>query len=173
MLNLILNTFIFLICSAIGYVKAQDYQCRVTNLQSILNGLKNLEDEIVYRKTPLPEALKTVAQTKANNAAKTLFHNVSSDLRRQTNCSFIETWIKHTQELEENCAFTAEDIYKIIELGKSLGGTDIYSQSEVIQRAYKQIEGQLEEAIQEKNTKGKMYRGLGIAIGLTLVIILI
>ncbi len=34
-------------------------------------------------------------------------------------------------------------------------------------------EKQLEEAVEENNSKGKMYKGLGIAIGLTLVIILI
>lgn len=173
MLNIILNTLIFLICCSIGYVKAQDYKCRVTNLQSFLDGLKNLEDEIIYRKTPLPEALRSVSEKKANNAAKILFNQISTDLQSKNNCSFIESWTNHTQALNENYCFTTEDIHKINELGKGLGGTDIYGQSAVIQRAYNQIEIQLEEATQENNTKGKMYKGLGIAVGLTLVIILL
>lgn len=173
MLNIILNTLIFLLCSALGYIKAQDYQCRVINLQSFLDGLKNLEDEIIYRKTPLPEALSIVSDEKANHAAKTLFIKVSTDLKENNSCSFIESWIKYTKELGESCSFTTEDIYTIDELGKLLGGTDIYGQSAVIQRAYKQIETQLQLAVKENSTKGKMYKGLGIAIGLTIVIILL
>nr|WP_315019575.1 stage III sporulation protein AB [uncultured Aminipila sp.] len=173
MLNIILNTLIFIICCALGYFKSQDYQCRVINLQSFLDGLKNLEDEILYRKTPLPEALKIVSDEKANNAAKNLFAKVSVDLNGKNNCSFIESWFKYTEELGESCSFTTEDMYTIKELGKVLGGTDIYGQSAVIQRAYKQIENQLEQAVQQNNTKGKMYKGLGMAIGLTIVIILL
>ncbi|QHI73700.1 stage III sporulation protein AB [Aminipila terrae] len=173
MLKIILNTLIFIICCAIGYFKAQDYQCRVTNLQSFLDGLKNLEDEILYRKTPLPEALAIVSAEKANHGAKNLFSQVSMDLKGKNNCSFIESWIKYSNELGDSCSFTAEDIYAINELGKGLGGTDVYGQSAVIQRSYKQLENQLKDAVQENNTKGKMYKNLGIAIGLTLVIILL
>gem|GEM_PF-1382150 len=173
MLNIFFNTLIFVICCAIGYYHAHDYRCRVVNLQSFLNGLKNLEDEILYRKTPLPEAMKVISEEKANHAAKELFSKVSEDLIGKSNCSFIESWIKYTEELGESCSFTTEDIYTINELGKGLGGTDVHGQSTVIRRVYKQIEKQLEEAVEENNSKGKMYKGLGIAIGLTLVIILI
>ncbi|QAT42865.1 stage III sporulation protein AB [Aminipila luticellarii] len=173
MINIILNTLVFIICSAIGYVKARDYQCRVTNLQSFLDGLKNLEDEILYRKTPLPEALEIVSDEKANHAAKDLFSKVSADLKGKNNCSFLESWIRYSKELGDTCSFTEEDIHTIVELGKGLGGTDVYGQSAVIQRSYKRIENQLKEASEENNKKGKMYKSLGIAIGLTLVIILI
>lgn len=173
MIDIFLNTLIFLICCAIGYVKAQDYKCRVINLESLLDGLKNLEDEIIYRKTPLPQALKTVSETKANNSAKKLFGDVYLDLKEQKNCSFIESWVNSTNDLKDGAGFTTDDIHKIIELGKGLGGTDIYGQNTVIERAYKQIEAQLEEAVLENSTKGKMYKSLGIAIGLTLVVILL
>lgn len=173
MLNLILNTLIFLICSAIGYFLAYDYQCRVTNLQSFLDGLKNLEDEILYRKTPLPEALKIVSIDKAESGAKNLFSAVSQELEGKNSHNFIEVWSDIVGKLGSDCALIEADTHILKELGRGLGGTDIYGQSAVLQRACKQLEVQLVEAVAEKDTKGKMYKGLGIAIGLTIVIILI
>ncbi|QIB69440.1 hypothetical protein Ami103574_08905 [Aminipila butyrica] len=172
MIAIALNTLIFVICCGLGYVKSQEYQCRVANLQSILEGLKGLEDEIAYRKTPLPDALEMVSQERAEQAAKHLFAKVAVDLKGAAS-SLAESWLIHTKELKEDCAFTSDDIAAIGDLGKALGGTDVYGQTNVLQRAYRQIEGQLEQAQQENQTKGKMYKSLGIAIGLTLVIILI
>lgn len=172
MITIALNTLIFVLCCGLGYVKSQEYQCRVANLQSMLEGLKGLEDEIAYRKTPLPDALETVSNQRAERAAKELFAQVAADLKSRA-CPLTESWITHARELKEAGAFTLEDMDVVGELGKALGGTDVYGQTVVIQRAYRQIEVQLEEAQQENQTKGKMYRSLGIAIGLTLVIILI
>ncbi|MFV0517571.1 MAG: hypothetical protein ACK5MV_09250 [Aminipila sp.] len=170
---MILNTLIFVICSAIGYFMAQEYKCRVVNLQSFLDGLKKLEDEILYRKTPLPEALKNVSEEKDNNAAKYLFSNVSLNLGENGNHNFANIWSRYSVNLDKDFALKENDIHIISELGRGLGSTDAYGQSAVIQRACKQLESQLDEAVEANNTKGKMYKSLGIAVGLTIVIILI
>lgn len=173
MINILLNTLIFLLCSAIGYTMSLDYKCRAVNLQSLIDGLGNLESEITYRKAPLPEALETVSSEKAANGAKALFGRVAGDLAAKANCSLPESWSANTEELSEACSFTAEDVHIIKELGKELGSTDIYAQSAMLRHACSQLQGQLAQAVEEKNTKGKMYKSLGIAVGLTLVIILI
>lgn len=173
MLNILLNTVIFLICCSLGYIKSQKYSCRVVNLQSFLDGMEVLKDEISYRKTPLPQALEQVAFEKSDNACKSLFEKVSEKLTKGGNMDFNKCWSETVTEIKENGCLDDEEVRILRELGNGLGGTDIYGQSAVIERGCRQLESQLKLAVEEKNTKGKMYKGLGAAVGLALVIILI
>ncbi|HYE67847.1 MAG TPA: stage III sporulation protein AB, partial [Anaerovoracaceae bacterium] len=70
-------------------------------------------------------------------------------------------------------ALNKEDKRIIADLGIELGKTDMESQSGMFQRTFSMLEAQTAEAIEEKKTKGKMYKSLGSAIGVLIVILLI
>ena len=75
-----------------------------------------------------------------------------------------------------NVTFTAlkqEDIEIIKGLGRMLGKTDINGQISEIELVNEFLETQIKEAEYEKNKNYKMYKTLGIVVGIAIVIILI
>lgn len=68
---------------------------------------------------------------------------------------------------------TNEDRESLKSLGKMLGSTDIDGQISQINMVNIFLDEQIKEAIEQKNTNEKMYKKLGIIIGLAVVIILV
>lgn len=176
-INIILNTAAFLLCSAAGYMQAYNYHCRTVNLQSCLYAMKYLQDEVMYKKTPLPEAVKLLGESKCSNAAKTIFQGVARDFEKNsssdTRCSFEESWYRNVIGIADNSAFLPQDTETLAEIGKVLGGTDYMGQKGIFERSNEQISKLIEEAKEAEASKGKMYKGLGIAVGLLLVVLML
>ena len=169
-MNIFLNTSIFLLCSYLGYIKAYDYTCRVNNLKSFIFTLKYLEDEIIYKRNSLPEALKATAEGKSTDAAKLFLDSVCADFSHNSS-ELYKNWCTKIDCVLSNSSLTTEDKEIILELGKGIGSTDIMGQSQLFSRIHKLLEEQLGEAQKLAATKGKMYKSLGIAVGLALVIL--
>ena len=173
-----MNTFFqasaFFICCALGYIKSCDYTCRVNNLKSFIYTIKYLEDEIIFKKTTLPEAIEIIASSKATNAAKVLLEQIILRLKVNTNNSdFYAIWKDEAEKLKDNTAIEDKDLEVVLELGKSLGNSDSIGQKQLFLRVEKLFNDLLHEAQDIASTKGKMYKGLGISAGLILVILLI
>ncbi len=173
-MDVLLQVLAFLICSALGYIKAYDYTCRVNNLKSFIFVLKYLEDEIIYRKSTLPDAITTISQHKASNAAKFFLEQVAYNMNKDTEfLDLYEVWKDSVTSLKSKTYMEDKDIEVILELGKSLGNSDTIGQQLLFTRIGKMLNDFLQEAQEMSATKGKMYKGLGIAAGLILVILLV
>ena len=72
-----------------------------------------------------------------------------------------------------NTSLTTEDKDIVKGLAKMLGRTDIDGQVSEIRLTSKFLEVQLKEAENQKNKNEKLYKTLGITIGLAIVIVLI
>lgn len=134
--------------------------------------LKYLEDEIIYKRNSLPDALKVTAETKANDAAKMLLDSVCADLFNK-HTTLYDNWHAKVHTELSTTKLTDEDKEIILELGKGLGSTDVMGQSQLFSRIHKLLDENLQEAQTLEASKGKMYKSLGIAIGLGLVILFI
>ena len=82
-----------------------------------------------------------------------------------------EAWNKSLEEAKTD--LTKEDIETLKNLGKILGETDVEGQINQIELTETLLKNQIKEALEEKVKNSKMYRTLGVTVGLAISIILI
>lgn len=168
----ILCILIILAGVAIGQLKAKSFENRVFHLQELITSLKVLESEMKYRMDPLPDLLIRVSTIKEGMSG-TLLETAGRLLKIQTGQDFSQCWGDAVETAYQESALNKEDKRILTDLGIELGKTDMESQTGMFQRTFALLEAQVEEAIEEKRSKGKMYKSLGPAIGILIVIVLI
>ena len=89
------------------------------------------------------------------------------------NMSAKDAWKKSIEELQDKLSLNKEDFTAIETLGKMLGNTDVEGQVSQIELTEKLIEDQIENAKIEKQKNTKLYKTLGVTVGLTAVILLL
>jgi stage III sporulation protein AB len=94
-------------------------------------------------------------------------------LKNQASRDLSECWEEAVHTAYRESALNQEDKRIIADLGLELGKTDMESQSGMFLRTLSLLEAQTAEAIEDKKSKGKMYKSLGSAIGVLIVILLI
>lgn len=168
----VLCIFILLAGVAIGQLKAKTYDNRVYHLQELITMLKVLESEMKYRLDPLPDLFLRVSKIKEGMSSEFLV-TAGLLLKNQSARDLPDCWKEAVETTYLESALNKEDKRIIADLGIELGKTDMESQSGMFQRTFSMLEAQTAEAIEEKKTKGKMYKSLGSAIGVLIVILLI
>jgi stage III sporulation protein AB len=168
----ILCILIILAGVAIGHLKAKTYDNRVYHLQELITTIKVLESEMKYRLDPMPELLMRVGNMKAGMSADMLL-TAGLLLKNQASRDLSECWEEAVHTAYRESALNQEDKRIIADLGLELGKTDMESQSGMFLRTLSLLEAQTAEAIEDKKSKGKMYKSLGSAIGVLIVILLI
>lgn len=166
----VLCLVIIFACGSLGILKAQSYSQRLADLKDLKDMLKILQTEISYRKDPLPVAFARIASYKDTKAMNLLYECS----RKMQECRDL----KQCWEEAENLAYRAscmneEDRCIIKDLGLQLGKSDIQGQAAMFALAETKLSSQVDEAVHEKETKGRMYRGIGFSIGIVISIILI
>lgn len=157
-------------CGFIGISKSYSYSRRVAELSEIRDTLRILNTEISYRKDPLPAIFCRISEEKRGIAAEFL-----------NRCSFymgqrheLETcWGKAADDIFTGSSLTASDKAIIRDLGAQMGKSSIKGQNEAIMLTEEKLKAQITEALREKNSKGKMYGGLGFSIGIIIAVLLI
>ena len=66
-----------------------------------------------------------------------------------------------------------EDIRIITEIGGTLGVSSSQSQGEFLSMHIEELKENLDEAVNDSRTKGKMFTGMGFVVGITIVILII
>ena len=89
------------------------------------------------------------------------------------NMSAKDGWEKAIEESQDKLSLNKEDFTTIEILGKMLGNTDVEGQVSQIELTEKLIEDQIENAKIEKQKNTKLYKTLGVTVGLTAVILLL
>jgi stage III sporulation protein AB len=156
----------------IGQLKAKTYDNRVYHLQELISTLKVLEAEMKYRMDPIPDLLLRLSGIK-DGMSTAFFMTAGLLLKNQTGRDLSDCWQEAVDTAYQESALNKEDKRIIADMGIQLGKTDIENQFGMFQRTFSLLEAQTAEAIEEKKTKGKMYKSLGTAIGISVVILLI
>lgn len=161
---------IILACGGLGIIKAQSYSQRLRELTDLSDMIQILKTEMSYRKDPLPAAFARISTYKDNRAMDLLFQ--CSQLMKE-NLDFKQCWQQALQEAYRGSALKDEDRIIAEDLGLQLGKSDIQGQASMFALAESRLSTQTEDAVKEKNTKGRMYRGMGFSIGIVIAVILI
>lgn len=157
---------IFGLSTAIGLAISKTYENRVNELKDFKNILNIMKTKIKFTYEPLAEIFKEIANKNETNVEK-IFGQMANQL----------TYFQ-TRDVWENCiqeadiSINQEDKNILKKLGKLLGQTDIEGQISEIEVTESFLNIQIEKAEEEKKKNQKLYKTLGVTVGLVFVIIL-
>ena len=162
----ILLVAIFGLSTAIGLVISKTYENRVVELKEFKNILNIMKTKIKFTYEPLAEILKQIANNNDTNVEKIFGQMANQITYYQTR----EVWGNCIQDADISINQEDKDILK--RLGKLLGQTDVEGQVSEIEVTQNFLNMQIEKAEEDKKKNQKMYKTLGVTIGLIFVIIL-
>lgn len=162
---------ILLSSTAAGFIYGNNYKKRVYQLNEIQRSLYQIQNEMEYNHTTLPDIFYNVSR-KSKAPIDSLFNEISillcsnevDDVYGAFNSVF-----KNNNSINLN----KEDIDLILDLSKSLGECNIEGQKKIFLLAQENLKKQIANAEIKMNKNLKMYRYLGFSIGAMLTIILI
>ena len=157
---------IFSLSSAIGIMIAKVYENRFKELKEFKNVLNIMKTKMKFTYEPLEEIFKEIS---SNNSTKIeeIFGKMSNQILYE---QVKNVWEDCIQEADISINQEDKDVLK--KLGKLLGQTDVEGQVSEIDVTQSFLDVQIEKAEEEKKKNQKMYKTLGIVVGLVFVIIL-
>lgn len=158
-------------CSMIGFIMAGYYQKRPRILRSLQASISMLETEINYGHSPLPEALRNVAN-KSEKEVSSLFSDTMKYISERSGFTAAEAWEKALKGFIVESSLNTVDIEILSNFGKYLGSTDIQGQIKYIKLTLNQLKQQEGMAIEEKNKNEKMWKYLGVLSGIMVFLLL-
>lgn len=162
-----LLVLIFSLSSTIGITISKIYENRVKELKEFKNILNFMKTKIKFTYEPLEEIFKEIAKENTTQIEK-IFGKMSNKINYS---QVSDVWPTCIQEADISINQEDKDILK--KLGKLLGQTDVEGQVSEIDVTQSFLDIQIEKAEEEKKKNQKMYKTLGVVIGLVFVIILI
>ncbi|OKZ56776.1 MAG: hypothetical protein BHV99_03785 [Clostridium sp. 26_21] len=158
---------IFSLSTGIGILISKMYENRVKELRQFKNILNIIKTKIKFTYEPLTEIFNQISQEKSSKIEE-IFENMTYKLAFE-NVKY--SWMDAIQEADISITQEDKDILK--ELGKVLGQTDADSQVNEIEVTESFLNMQIEKAEEARKKNQKMYKTLGVVVGLVFVIILI
>lgn len=166
-LKMIIYSLIFLTCSYIGILKSQKYVQRVKELKGFKTGLNIFKTKIKFTYEPIPEIFKQISE-KVDSEIGDVFKLAIKQMKNTTANEAWSTAINvSTLNIEE------EDKNVLKGLGNLLGQTDIKGQINQIELTDNFLDEQISKAEMQKEKNERLYRSLGMIIGIAIVIVLI
>ncbi len=163
----ILLILIFFLSAAIGIAVSKIFENRVKELREFRNNLNIMKNKIKFTYEPLKEIFCDIANESAS-AVEKIFEKISIKME---NNQLKEVWENSIQEADISLNQEDKDIIK--RLGKLLGQTDVDGQLSEIELTESFLDIQIQKAEEAKKKNQKLYKTLGIVMGLVFVIILI
>ncbi|QXE20342.1 stage III sporulation protein SpoIIIAB [Clostridium sp. 001] len=165
---------IMTICAStgIGFIWGENLKGRVKQLREAQRCINQLQNEIIYTHTPLPEAILNTA-SKSINPIKDVLEEISHMLKGNSVDSVYEAFNAIFEKKKDVLNLKNEDIETLIDLSKTLGESDIEGQKRMFSLALENIKKQIEISEISMNKNLKMYRCLGFSLGAVVVIILV
>lgn len=158
--------------SLIGFFYGNQYSNRLNNLVYMEQCIKMLETEIVYGAVPLPEAMLNVYK-KGNKKVSFLFKEIRDHIIENKVEEVYYSFYDLRHILKNDLNFKQQDVEIILSLGRVLGTSNREDQGKNFQLILNQIIILEKEAKLERDKNEKMFKSLGVLVGLAIVIILI
>ncbi|MBQ3106981.1 MAG: stage III sporulation protein AB [Firmicutes bacterium] len=169
MLKLLFSFLLLLGGTGAGWAMAQPLQDRKKQLEQLAALLETLREELRYTRKPLGELAEAIG-ARSDSAAGRL-------LNRFGVCLLTDPLQGPVWAMDESLNNTAglalleEDLHILRELGTEIGKTDVEGQESLLLRTRSALQKQLREAEELCSGKGRMYRGMGTAAAVLLVVL--
>ncbi len=142
-----------------GWVLSDGLKERRDTLRELIIALSELKNYIAGARMPLPEIYVKLS---GKSAVGKMFDKMS----RENTADTYNLWEKHLLTLK----LKKEDIIPLKDLAKSLGYGNVTHQKTCIDICITGLEKRLKEAETSYDKEGKLYKKLGIYVGILLVI---
>ncbi len=171
-MNLLGVCLIFAACTLAGFAYDSYEAKRVLQLEQLLMGFEVIKGEIDYQLTPLAEALE-VASDMTEHGVEELFITFSRKLAACRETDAKKMWLDSIDETKEGLSLKEEDYKVLSSFGNATGYLDKEFQKKNIEWMLERLSQKKALAQSEHEKKSKLYKGLGILVGLSLGIVLI
>ncbi|MBL4937916.1 stage III sporulation protein SpoAB [Clostridium sp. YIM B02515] len=155
-----------------GFMYSEKFKKRVKQLNEFERAINQLQDEIEYTHTHLPEAFNNIAE-KSENPINKVFSKVSKLLYEGEAESVYDAFEKSIKDKKFELNLDEDDINVILDLSKTLGDSDIDGHKRMFSLVRNNLKKRISIAEISMSKNVKMYRYLGFTIGAMLVIVLI
>lgn len=162
-----------------GFLAAECVKERLEILRIFRQMVCHLKNRILYSNATLPEALGEVGihfsgeQEGIRKEPGEFLVRVSQELEMHRNWSLTEIWKAELERVSADLPLSKTDRQSLAALGENLGYADRDMQERTLLFYLEQVDEAIDGLKHEVETLGKLYRTLGIAAGMFLVIVLI
>jgi stage III sporulation protein AB len=163
---------IVLASTLIGFIIAETTRKRLLQLKELQSALIQLQNEIFYTRTALPEACDSVAY-RGKYPINKIFEKVSDQLKNNGSNSVYDAFLASLNDESEGMCITKEDKEILLDLAKALGESDIEGHKKVFNLAEHNLKTIIQTLEGNVDKNVKMYRSLGFSLGAAVAIILI
>lgn len=153
-----------------GLMERQKYHENV--LQSLVHILELMMGEIRYERLPMAETFCRLDK-KYNGPAGTVMKQISDKLMQGSSEDLESVWRAAFCKEQKNLMLTEEELDILMDVGKNLGYLDAESQIGHLKVCQKRFMQRLEAVRIELAKKRKVYRYLGVAAGVLVILILV
>lgn len=160
--------FIIISGSVGGYTASVKLSQKVRFTEEFMEFIKIIENEIRYTGSCLSDIIQ-------NHVKDTPFYSYikkCSDFVSE-GAPFPDAWSKTFSNISKEVGITYELSQIIYSFGLNLGSSDIESQIAYCRHNYKLTEPYIKNLIEEKNSKGRVYKILGTCLGMAIALFFI
>lgn len=172
MLKILACITIIIASTAIGFNYGDSFKKRTKQLNEFQRCINQLQNDMIYTFTPLPEAISNIAE-KSKYPIKSIFEEISSLLFSNAVDSAYDAFCKVFNDKKEVLNLNKEDLNVILDLAKTLGECDIDGEKRMFSLTLGSLKKQIENSEISMNKNVKMCRYLGFSLGAMVVIMLI
>lgn len=166
------NLIILISTSTIGFIYGGSFKKRADNIGDLQYCLRVLESEILVGNIPLPQALENT-YIKGKGQIAYIFYIIKSDLETENREDIYHSFQHLEGMLKDKYLLEQEDVEVLMFLGRTLGKTHRVDQEKNFNFIKKQIDELVIQANMERVRNEKLYRSLGVLVGVGMIIILV
>jgi len=157
--------------SLMGFSRALKLRARARFLADFISVLEIMRAEICTRLTPLPELIGMLSKS-APNSCREFFTRLYRGMERLSEECFSRTWTDEVKILRKT-VLTDEEFEIVNSLGAILGRYDSQEQKASIDAAIARLSVLADEARIQSGVQGKLWTGLGVAMGIIITIVIV
>ncbi len=168
----LLGAFLVLLAGTLaGFYQSRQLNERPAQIRRFIHAFKQLETEILYGFTPLPQALQKLS-ARSGEPVAAFFEAAAQKLLVSDGGSVREAWVDCVEQFLPRTALKANEKDVILQLGWTLGISDREDQIKHLQLAASELQAEESAAVEEQRRYGKMWKSLGVLMGALVVIMM-
>ncbi|MCI6536795.1 stage III sporulation protein AB [uncultured Eubacterium sp.] len=141
-------------------------------LESLIELTELLAAEIRYERLPIQDALLQI-QKKVKPEIAAVLRQIVTQMNEGKGTAFSEIWEQAFQKFGKELLLTGEELEEACRIGKHLGFLDQRQQEQHLQGCRERLMRLLKLRQKELEEKKHMYRCLGVAAGIFVILILV
>lgn len=154
-----------------GWYMAYRARQRIEILQELLQAMLMLHGDIEYAAGDMSENMERLAQR--TDFFSDFFSRVSRRLNERLGQSLYQIWNEELRTVPCRTRLCREDVAFLKGLGKNLGNLDRQTQLQTLHVMRDRLEGSIATAREEYQSRAKLFRVVGITVGVFTMVLLL